>query len=334
MRLTLKAVAPTTMDPLWSALGGAPFADALRADQLRQTQQLGYNKLSSNVQRLTFKRRREELGLLLNETALVTRAAALVRRLRSGDRGMSWAAGLGLWFKTTIRMGPTSTSLLSDVDVRAALRLLAFETPRPPHVDACLVNMRLMESDLTAREHSVIEPPIVGEVRVGAAIHSLRRDGFLKVGNWSQYGLDVARLSAQANDVFKLLHDEVALAQGGGPSTAPPDSYRSTGSRCCAQLPVPTLDAFLRSPALAAVVRAYLGGQARYDGHLFLEITPSASEESYRSGMWHHDRCGRRLVRKPDSNPHPSCPACASSDSSIQASRTHDFANTASRCCC
>ena len=57
------------------------------------------------------------------------------------------------------------------------------------------------------------------------------------------------------------------------------------------------LDATMRvaSAALGPVARAYLGGAAVLSGVMLLRLEANLSQQRYVSGMWHHDRCGRRL---------------------------------------
>ena len=49
------------------------------------------------------------------------------------------------------------------------------------------------------------------------------------------------------------------------------------------------------STRLARVLRGYLGGPVRYDGHVLLKLTERTAADNYVSGLWHHDRCGRRV---------------------------------------
>ena len=64
--------------------------------------------------------------------------------------------------------------------------------------------------------------------------------------------------------------------------------------------PLAGLDATMRaaSAALGPVARAYLeagGGKAVLSGVTLLRLPANLSVRSYTSGLWHHDRCGRRL---------------------------------------
>ena len=59
--------------------------------------------------------------------------------------------------------------------------------------------------------------------------------------------------------------------------------------------PLPALEPLLRNKQVAKVISTYLGGGARFDGHVVLELSNGTSIKDYLSGYWHHDRCGRRL---------------------------------------
>ena len=67
-------------------------------------------------------------------------------------------------------------------------------------------------------------------------------------------------------------------------------SYRSIPNA-----PLPALEPLLRNKQVAKVISTYLGGGARFDGHVVLELSNGTSIKDYLSGYWHHDRCGRRL---------------------------------------
>eukprot|EP00966_Prymnesium_polylepis_P134174 3101393-Prymnesium_polylepis.2 len=58
---------------------------------------------------------------------------------------------------------------------------------------------------------------------------------------------------------------------------------------------LPALEPLLSNTRLASVIHGYLGGSARYDGHVTFRISEGLGTDEYASGHWHHDRCGRRI---------------------------------------
>ena len=106
---------------------------------------------------------------------------------------------------------------------------------------------------------------------------SLRRSGFARVDNW---GLDRTALRAQVDDVL-------AAAK----RSHPPDSPLKVVATLPALLPL------LQNATLAAAIRDYFDGPARYDGARVLHLSRKRvpTEMSYAPFQWHHDRCGMRL---------------------------------------
>ena len=111
-----------------------------------------------------------------------------------------------------------------------------------------------------------------------AMLDSLQARGYARVDNW---GLDMDALSSEA-----AAHLERANRRRAGKRT--PLSVTS-------RAPLPALAPLLSNRSLARTISTYLGGRARYDGHVILHLSPNASLKTYTSANWHHDRCGRRL---------------------------------------
>ena len=231
---------------------------------------------SRSAQEAIFGARRAALFELLDTNTTVMRAVALITRLRR-THGLTCSVH-GLKFQWGL-------PIIRSPDVMAALRLLVIETAAAPHIDTRLVTMWLWESDQRNREGRKLSQTAV------TAHSQLRRDGFLKVASWASYGLDVRALVAEASVAFEAMRAE----QGRGKASPSVSHAGSPSALRDVKRPLPSLDPLLRNNDLARVINDYLGGAARYEGHMLLELTPSASADSYRSAIWHHDRCGRRL---------------------------------------
>ena len=106
-------------------------------------------------------------------------------------------------------------------------------------------------------------------------LEALRRDGFVRIDS---FGLDVHALRAQARE---------ALSTDG--------RRASHGELITTQAHLPALEPLLVNESIGYVVRSYLGGSARFDGHATFTLTEHATRSNYPSGWFHHDRCGRRL---------------------------------------
>lgn len=106
-------------------------------------------------------------------------------------------------------------------------------------------------------------------------LQSLLSDGFVQIAD---LGLNTTALTEQAY---------TALARDGV------RSYRNDIVTSRARLPA--LEPLLHNTTLAHAVRGYLGGSARFDGYATFKLTAQATTQTYPSGWWHHDRCGRRL---------------------------------------
>ena len=106
-------------------------------------------------------------------------------------------------------------------------------------------------------------------------LERLQRDGFVRIDD---FGLDVTALAAQAR---AALHFEGVASPSGDLLTA--------------RTRLPALEPLLLNTTIAHAIHGYLGGSARFDSYATFRLTPNATERTYPSGMWHHDRCGRRL---------------------------------------
>ena len=113
-----------------------------------------------------------------------------------------------------------------------------------------------------------------------AMLGSLQANGYARVDDW---GLDMDTLSSQA-----AAHLERANQRRVAKHRPAPLSVTS-------REPLPALAPLLSNRSLARIISTYLGGRARYDGHVILHLSPNASLKTYSSANWHHDRCGRRL---------------------------------------
>ena len=114
---------------------------------------------------------------------------------------------------------------------------------------------------------------------VDPILRDMLSDGYAIVNDW---GLDMESLSAQAQ--ANLENSAAASNQ----------SLRSLG-RLNSLAPLPALTPLLNNASLAAAIRAYFGGPARYEGCTTFYLSANATEQTYAAGQWHHDRCGRRL---------------------------------------
>ena len=113
-----------------------------------------------------------------------------------------------------------------------------------------------------------------------AMLDSLQAHGYARIDDW---GLDMGALSSQA-----AAHLDRA-------SQRRADKHRPEPLSVTSREPLPALAPLLSNRSLAHMISTYLGGRARYDGHVILRLSPNASLTTYSSANWHHDRCGRRL---------------------------------------
>ena len=251
-----------------------------------------------------FARRRAVLAAAASSANIT----ALMHRLWA--RGMR-ATELGLDFTRVVR---TRDPLNPDADVASALRLLLL-APNPTQFWAATTLMWAVDqparasgkgsastaptsadgngvtaspsvlSSMTAIMANAIAGPAASAGAAARrsglgteALRSLRRHGCLSVPTW---GLDLSSLRTEA---------EKALETRG--------HKFSSGAFHRAEVPsLPSIEPLLKDAAVARIVQSYLGGGAvRYDGLTILRLAsrPLMATE-YISGLWHHDRCGRRL---------------------------------------
>ena len=169
--------------------------------------------------------------------------------------------------------------------LQSALQLLVFADGRPfgklmsGNVEWA---QRLWQADapvLLRSSANAPARPLPGGKRQGDAgerlLSSLLDDGFVQIHD---LGLDTAALARQA---------WAALAKHGVRS--------GHGDLVTASTRLPALEPLLHNQTLARAIRGYLGGSARFDSYATFQLTPNATTETYPSGFWHHDRCGRRL---------------------------------------
>lgn len=98
-------------------------------------------------------------------------------------------------------------------------------------------------------------------------------DAFAKIGSFE--GLDVDALAQEAKQALK------------------PNCVA-----CSAAVPlakIPHLQPVLEDERVRRAVALYLGPDAQLSGYMVLRLGSRVSTKAYRSGEWHHDRCGRRL---------------------------------------
>lgn len=132
-------------------------------------------------------------------------------------------------------------------------------------------------ADLAARWwHFDAAPLPMGMAGGGQLAQHIEADGFALVPDWRHFGLDLSALTQQV---------QAALA----------GQASSRGVLLHRKAKLPALSPLLGNESLARVLRAYLRGPVRYDGHAVLRLSSGISRNSYLSSQWHHDRCGRRL---------------------------------------
>ena len=115
-------------------------------------------------------------------------------------------------------------------------------------------------------------------------LQRLKCDGFATINDW---GLPTAFVDALASEAFAKLDDAARIAKN--------KAVVSTKA---------TLDAletiqgklFWQNSSLLRAAVQYLGPEAELTGYEALRLTNELnSVTQYRSGQWHHDRCGSRL---------------------------------------
>lgn len=120
--------------------------------------------------------------------------------------------------------------------------------------------------------------PVPTNVFDAALIHSnLHRFGFHKINSFP--GLEVERLKAE---VIAKLHNNGVWEDDEG--------ITAVGTELDHLRPV------LDNPHLLRAASDYFGGEpSELTGYEIVHLGPRLTPEQYGSGLWHHDRCGRRL---------------------------------------
>ena len=193
-------------------------------------------------------------------------AVQLFQRLRL--EGLAWSEiGVDFSHLQHVRHPNNAGLVLADADVLQAVSVLD-EAKEP--LDARWSRV-LWESDQPWRRPKC---SLTSNVQPRMLRHLLR-DGFVQVHDW---GLDTQLLAKQAEESLRRF-----------------GKWGREKAYLTSRAAVPAIDALVNNETLAMVVRGYLGGPARFDGYATFSLMPNATVDSYISGHWHHDRCGRRL---------------------------------------
>lgn len=190
-------------------------------------------------------------------------AVRLFQRLRRD--GLSWSAtGLDFTGMLHYRHPEAPSAVLNGSQVLQAMQLFwrGMEASEAAWVRALWEADAVARSTVCALDRS---PP--------RGLRALLAHGFLRVRDW---GLDLAALRAQVAAALEKSAWGIARA------------FRTSKTH------LPALEPLLRNTSLARLIRGYLGS-ARFDGFATFSLLPNATDDSYPSGLWHHDRCGRRL---------------------------------------
>ena len=189
--------------------------------------------------------------------------------------------GLDLTLLQHVRHRDSPGAVLQDADVKLAVEMLVL-AKRSPGVQGYDPNAQfaqhLWELDQPMRRPACALTPEELASASGLRLARFLADGIVKLESVAEYGVDVAALSAQAADALKH------------------HGYGNKGNGMWTSVKaLPALEPLLRSDALAALLRGYLGGPVRYDGHYSFKLLDGITDGLYTSGHWHHDRCGRRI---------------------------------------
>ena len=198
------------------------------------------------------------------------------------EDGMSFTElGLDLTLLQHVRHRDSPGAVLQDEDVKVAVDMLVL-AKRSPDVQGYDPDARfarhLWESDQPRRRPACALRPDELALAHGPRLARFLADGVVQIASVAEFGVDVAALSAQAAD---------ALEHHG---------YGNAGNGMWTSVhPLPALEPLLHSETLAGLLRGYLGGAVRYDGHYAFKLLEDINLRKYTSGHWHHDRCGRRV---------------------------------------
>lgn len=208
------------------------------------------------------------------------KTAEIFERLR--EDGL-WAndLGLDLTLLQHVRHAESPANVLQDEDVKLAVDMLVFaaEAQDTSEYDPSARYQRhLWETDMPLRRPACALTAQELSTPSGPWLQSFLGDGYVKIGSVAQLGVDVDALKSQA--IHALEHDGYGI-EGNGMWTS--------------VAPLPALEPLLESELLAELLRGYMGGPVRYDGHYAFKLMNNIELKSYNSGHWHHDRCGRRI---------------------------------------
>ena len=102
----------------------------------------------------------------------------------------------------------------------------------------------------------------------------LVREGFARIQSFR--GLDINALAAEARAALERDKPDCTTV-------------------CVSKSPLQHLNPVLNDTRVRRAAAMYLGRDARLTGYMTLRLGKKVNTSIYRSGEWHHDRCGRRL---------------------------------------
>lgn len=172
--------------------------------------------------------------------------------------------------------GLEGADVLADEDLNATVGMLVFSNiSRLPRI-LWQVDQPQRRRAPPSASRAALQQHASHPASADAILAALLADGVARVHDW---GLDMRALRSQSR---------AAIEEGG--YTIRPDAIST-------RAPLPALEALLHNRALARAISSYLGGRARYDGHVLQRLGYRGGRLSRRYGarQWHHDRPGRRL---------------------------------------
>ena len=178
--------------------------------------------------------------------------------------------GLDLTLLQHVRHRDSPGAVLQDADVKLAVEMLVL-AKRSPGVQGYDPNAQfaqhLWELDQPMRRPACALTPEELASASGLRLARFLADGIVKLESVAEYGVDGAALSAQAADALKH------------------HGYGNKGNGMWTSVKaLPALEPLLRSDALAALLRGYLGGPVRYDGHYSFKLLDGITDGLYTSG--------------------------------------------------
>ena len=183
--------------------------------------------------------------------------------------------GLDLTLLQHVRHRGSPKAVLQDEDVKMAVDMLVVaKTARGVHLPRYA--QALWELDQPARRPACALTAAELATSGGARLASFLAHGVVQVDSVAEFGVDVAALSAQGidalehhgygikgNGMWSSVHPLPALEPNPNPNPSPnPNQVH----------PLPALEPMFQSEALAALLRGYLGGPVRYDGHFSFKL--------------------------------------------------------------